>query len=1061
MRRLLPLVICIFYFQISAQDTKLIIRQGHTDAISMVKYSRDGKYIYSASSDKSIKMWDVRTGIDINTFNAHTSGINCIELSKNGKHLISGDQEGKLIIWDASDGSVIKEINAHQGPINVAKLTDDGQTIVSGGEDKILKVWSLEGDTIKTISGFSAPITNFGISPDSKRIVSGGNKSNGVEVLLIDLEKGKIIDDALNHVKGSGAALAYTKAIMTGFAVAENIAKGNIGKGMTTIFVMTYSNIEFSDDGERILLSQNMYVPFTQAKGDEKENGSASVSIIELTEDRNQFGEVSKPIRWTVNNARAVAMFNQDQTKVIVNEKYALKVYDYANFPEAGYKEATQYIPPVVKEIPNLTKNTSWMELSPDYHTIVTADDQRKLKLFDYKSGRKIRDLEGYVQPALAVDIMPNGKHILVGSQDRDLTLWDITTGQLIRTFERSSDVCSIDISDDGKTFLTAAVNTEFFKMWNFGTGRQLRSFLESKKQTTWVKYDPDNDDQVFAATANGEAKIWSISESKAKKKIKGDYTSLEDKYQYQGYSVSWSDYDLTVQKSNTNYMSDTQSGRITDAVFSQDNQLLITTNENGEIVVYHLPSQKRTVSMALIDNNNFITYTPDYYYTSSKAAARAIAFKANNQILPFEQLELKYNRPDIVVDRLGYAPKKLVASYKAAYERRLKRLGFSENELSSSFKLPEVTVDFSNIPLETDQRTLELQIKARDKNHPIKKIQVYVNDVPVYGSKGYAVSTGMNINQTLSFDLGTGLNEIKVTATNTRGQESLPEKFEIQYTAPYDKPDLYLVAIGVSNYQQSDYNLAFAAKDAEDLSNTLKKSSAYKQVHSKLIVNTESTDSNILSLEPFLAQAKVDDVVAIFIAGHGVLDKDYNYFFATTNMDFNNPGDGGLSYDQIESLIDGIPCRNKILLMDTCHSGELDEDDVETVTASSKKSGAVAFRSAGNIVKLKDNSFGLQNTLELSKSLFGDLKKGTGATVISAAGGTEFAAEGINSANGLFTGSFIEGITTRRADRDRDRSYTISEMRAWVSEQVIKKSKGNQVPTSREENIKNDFRIY
>ena len=112
-------------------------------------------------------------------------------------------------------------------------------------------------------------------------------------------------------------------------------------------------------------------------------------------------------------------------------------------------------------------------------------------------------------------------------------------------------------------------------------------------------------------------------------------------------------------------------------------------------------------------------------------------------------------------------------------------------------------------------------------------------------------------------------------------------------------------------------------------------------------------------------------------------------------------------------------------------------------------------------LIQMKQNSFGLENTLELSKTLFRDLKKGTGATIISAAGGTEFALEGLNSSNGLFTSTLIQGIRTRRADLNRNRSYSISEIQQYVSEQVIKMSEGKQVPTSREENIKNDFRIY
>ncbi len=1065
MKRLLFAFIAIcWHSHLAAQDTELVVRQGHKSAINMVKYSPTGQHVYSASDDKTIKMWDVNTGIDVNTFNAHSAGINCIELSSDGQTLVSGDKQGNIIVWNALTGEPIQQIAAHEGPVNVAKLSKDGQTIVSGGEDELLKLWNINGDTIKTIRGFTAPIKNLGISPDGQRIVTGGGKNNGVEVKLVDPEKGKILADALDNVKGSGAAIAYTKVIMTGFAVIGNVANGRVGKGMTTIFTMSYSNIEFSKDGKKVLFSQNLFIPFMAAKGDEKDTGSSSISIVELAENRNNFGEVKRPNYWKVDNPRAVAMFNEDQTKVIVNETRSLKVFDIENaeFPEPGTKEATQYVPPVIKEIKNITKNTNWIALSPDYRTIVSSDEDRRLKLWDYASGRKIRDLEGYVQPALAVDVMPDGKHILVGSLDRNMTLWDITTGQLIRTFDRSSDVNHIDVSKDGKYVVTTAVDTKFSKVWNFKTGRLLRSLMEKKDAVVWVKFDPSDADKVWTLTETDELKEWSIKEIKSKK-MKGDYLDLEDKYTSGQYTVRFDGYEVILKKGNQPVFSDVQKGIITDAAFSLDGKYLITTNESGEISMYATANGTKTVNMALIGESDYITYTPDFYYSSSKGAARAIAFKKDNQVLPFEQLELKYNRPDIIAGKLGYASMKLIASYKAAYHKRLKRLGFNEADLSSSFDLPELQLDVTTIPLETDQRTLSFAVKATDKNSTIDRLQVYVNDVPVFGSKGLDVSSkrSSSVEQQLSFDLSAGLNEIKVTAINAKGQESIPVFFDVQHTAEYDKPDLYLVAIGVSEYRQSAYNLAFAAKDAKDVVATLQASGAYEQVHVKLITNDQATDTNVKNIRSFVEKAKVDDVVAIFIAGHGVLDDEYTYYFATHNIDFNNPSSGGLPYEALENIIDGIASRNKILLMDTCHSGELDQEDVEEAEAETKAVGAVAFRSTGAIVKLKANSFGLENTLELSKALFGDMKKGTGATVISAAGGTEFAAEGVNSQNGLFTGSLLEGIQTRRADLNRDRTYTVSELRHFVSEQVIKRSNGSQVPTSREENIKNDFRLY
>jgi len=156
-----------------------------------------------------------------------------------------------------------------------------------------------------------------------------------------------------------------------------------------------------------------------------------------------------------------------------------------------------------------------------------------------------------------------------------------------------------------------------------------------------------------------------------------------------------------------------------------------------------------------------------------------------------------------------------------------------------------------------------------------------------------------------------------------------------------------------------------------------------------------------------------------------------------------------------------GLSSRRKVLFMDTCHSGELDIAEVEMVKSTAKRSGKVAFRSGGGIVQYKENAFGLDNTLELSKLLFGDLRNGSGATVISAAGGTEFALEGLGSQNGLFTSSLMEGIRTRRADLNRDRQYTVSELRTYITDRVVNLSRGLQVPTSREENQKFDFRIY
>jgi WD40 repeat protein len=1082
MKRLISslLILCCFNLSsIFSQNQSLIIRQGHRDAINIVKYTPDGKNILSASDDMSIKMWDVKSGIDIKTFNGHTNSVTALVITKDGSKMISSDADGNIFVWDLNKPKEpILKIGGETGSISAITLFEDNKSFLTGGEDQTIRKWNLAtGKLEQTITGLTSDIQAIGINPNQKTALVGGKKSNDIELVIINLENGEITDDALKNIAGAGAAKAYTMAVMGGFTAVSNIAKGNIGKDMLDVWVAGFSNIEFSKDGNSALVSQNITLPVMAAKGDEEKNGNTVISILEFENEGKKFAEVRRPKRWLLGYPNARAVYNSDQTKIIVNHKYSLRIYDMvtAVFPEGNAKESSNYEPPLLKEFVGSVAYLNSISISPDYKTVVSADDKRAIKLWDINTGRIFRDLKGFVNPTLTVTAMPDGKHILVGSKDRNLTQWDITTGRMVRNFDRASDVNSVDISDDGTMIVTSALNTSFIKVWNNQSGRLLKSILEKDRYFTWVKFGETTDD-IYANSTNAasglslgilkaeeELKTYNRIDNKSKKVKDETVESLEDKYTSGGYRISWDNYKLTLRQSGGVYFEDVQGGLITDACFSKDQRYVITTNQQGEIAMYSIADKKKTVSMSLIGEFEYIAYTPDFYYTSSKNAAQAIAFRSENTVLPFEQLELRLNRPDILLSRIGYSETNLVASYKAAFEKRLKRLGLTEADINAKIEVPEVTIDLDDMPLATKASKLSFKAAAFDANYPIINMQVYVNDVPVYGVKGLDVSAakGEKLSKDFNIELSAEINEVKVVATNSKGLESIPASFEIKYDKGFYKPNLYMATIGVSNYQQSDYNLAFAAKDAVEVASLLSQSSAYENIYSKVLTDDQATKENIIGLRSFIQQAGVDDVVVIFIAGHGVLDKSFNYYFATHNMDFNNPANGGLLYEELEKLLDAIPSRNKLVFMDTCHSGELDKDDVEDTNKKVVKSGKIAFRSAGDIVQLKESSFGLNNTLELSKTLFGDMKKGTGATIISAAGGTEFALEGVNSQNGLFTTCLMEGIVSRKADLDRNRTYSVSELMKYVSEQVTDLSNGQQVPTSREENIKNDFRVY
>src|SRR5687768_5390878 len=71
------------------------------------------------------------------------------------------------------------------------------------------------------------------------------------------------------------------------------------------------------------------------------------------------------------------------------------------------------------------------------------------------------------------------------------------------------------------------------------------------------------------------------------------------------------------------------------------------------------------------------------------------------------------------------------------------------------------------------------------------------------------------------------------------------------------------------------------------------------------------------------------EDVVVLLFSGHGLLDKVSNYYFSTYDINPENPKGKGLAYDEIQTLLDKVPARRRLVLMDSCHSGESDKDCV------------------------------------------------------------------------------------------------------------------------------------
>jgi hypothetical protein len=500
----------------------------------------------------------------------------------------------------------------------------------------------------------------------------------------------------------------------------------------------------------------------------------------------------------------------------------------------------------------------------------------------------------------------------------------------------------------------------------------------------------------------------------------------------------------------------------------------------------------KQTIGDLVVGSRGAVLLDPEGNYIARGSLPSVVGFRNGLEAYPFEQFDLRLNRPDIVLERLG-APDEAVEIAKQLREKRLKRMGVTEEMLKPDFHVPELAI-VGDVPSTTDSNEINVRIKASDNKYPLERLKVYVNNVPVNGRDGELLREEARSNQgllgritgafssaptgpqtlerTIPIKLAAGRNKIQISVLNNAGAESLYANVELNCTAQRPRPTLYAVALGVSDYANPEWSLKYAAKDARDVLERLKTKSAssYGEVKELLLTDKEVTKESLAQIKDFLKDATIDDTVLMFVAGHGLLDSKYDYYFGTTDIDFNNPADKGIAFEEFDDLLAGLPSLKKSLLIDTCHAGELDEEEKALLasaggtTAPLPTGNGIAMRSIGTRgmnVKAIEGARGASEWYDRLQGLFVDLRRGSGSTILSSSAGAEYALESSEQQNGLFTYAVLEALDGKPdADTNKDGSVQMSELGEYVKKRVSELTNNKQTPNTRRVNLEGDFTL-
>lgn len=267
-------------------------------------------------------------------------------------------------------------------------------------------------------------------------------------------------------------------------------------------------------------------------------------------------------------------------------------------------------------------------------------------------------------------------------------------------------------------------------------------------------------------------------------------------------------------------------------------------------------------------------------------------------------------------------------------------------------------------------------------------------------------------------------------------------DEIAVSGSTPDTLPDLYVLSVGIGHFRDSRLPpLLYADDDALAIAHAFQQqeSQLYGSVHTRLLLETNATRASVIqALLELSRAASPDDVVVVFLSGHGAVEQAtgrWHYFTFDTDP-ANIPGtaleqDALLSYLQLK----GRAKRRTLLLVDTCQAGALSD----ALRAVSGENGRDYL--AGEIERLDESSTAEQRKL----------------SIFSAGTSTDRAVEGPQlllstepkqiKGHGAFTRSLLEALTSQRADRNSDGVVTSNEFQRYVAAATRATSNGKQQP--------------
>jgi small GTP-binding protein len=174
--------------------------------INAYAFSPDGERILSAGNDKTLRLWDARSGCCLRVLAGHEDQASALVWSFDQKRALSSSRDRTLRLWNVDDGSCMKVLEGHKDGVSCVGWSDKHRVALSGGRDNTVRLWDLDTPRcIKVLEGHSSDVTCVSWGIDQRFAISG---SSDKTIRVWDAEEGRCVQVLEGHTDAIDSVVA-------------------------------------------------------------------------------------------------------------------------------------------------------------------------------------------------------------------------------------------------------------------------------------------------------------------------------------------------------------------------------------------------------------------------------------------------------------------------------------------------------------------------------------------------------------------------------------------------------------------------------------------------------------------------------------------------------------------------------------------------------------------------------------------------------------------------------------------------------------------------------------